>query len=292
MDGNEKFIYIIVGFASITLIAVSHINPAEYPELSFFVKELGFAGIIALIIIFTLEKFIREKHIFAAQNLIEKINLDLFHAIYTKHVPEKVFHEVEKCLLKSDVYRKDHEINYTLQRVSGSEDKIDAPNHLMCLAQSSYKLVNTTSGPITHNVVLNLEKPIDRAWDGKTKILEIKIDGERLPQEIIIKHTKTTGEQIKFEYPVSIPENRNIHVSSSSVLIKREVDSELWVSRLPSDGLKLTVSVPIPNIEVNAISNHSESLEITLDNPVTKKWELNYGIFPFQSVIFWWWKEE
>ena len=147
MNGNEKYIYITVGLASVVLIAVSHINPVEYPESSFFVKELGFAGVIALIIIFTLAKFIREKHMIAAQHLIEKINFDLFHAIYTKHVPEKVFHEVEKCLLKSNVYRKDHEINYTLQRVSTVDDAVDPPNHLQCLAQTSYKLVNTTGGP-------------------------------------------------------------------------------------------------------------------------------------------------
>ncbi|MDP1634267.1 MAG: hypothetical protein Q8L69_06255, partial [Gallionellaceae bacterium] len=63
---------------------------------------------------------------------------------------------------------------------------------------------------------------------------------------------------------------------------------EIWTSRLPSDGFKLTVSMPGKDIKVFAKALHFEKIVPILSNDVTKSWELKHGIFPFQSVIFWW----
>lgn len=77
-------------------------------------------------------------------------------------------------------------------------------------------------------------------------------------------------------------------MSTEATLIKQKLDQEIWASRIPSDGIKLTVSIPSKDLVVYANALHSEPLLPIINNDATKSWELNHGIFPFQSVVFWW----
>ena len=62
---------------------------------------------------------------------------------------------------------------------------------------------------------------------------------------------------------------------------------EVWSTRIPSDGLTLSVRHPT-NLQVDATANHSQKLDPLLSQPNIHKWKLDHGMFPFQSVVFWW----
>lgn len=102
---RENVLYLIVALISILLILVGVILAETAPTISSFVKELGIAGVISLIVIFTVEKITKERHRIETQNLYEKINKNLFHAIYNRYIAPKVFREAEKLLLSVDAYR-------------------------------------------------------------------------------------------------------------------------------------------------------------------------------------------
>lgn len=119
-------------------------------------------------------------------------------------------------------------------------------------------------------------------------INSIIINGITLTDEEIASHLSTTESQKVFCRNTRIPPNGSIEVSSSSYLFKQKTDSEIWASRIPSNGFKLTVSMPSKDIKVLAQAHHSEKLVPILSYEVTKSWELKHGMFPFQSVIFWW----
>ncbi len=97
----DGWVYLTIFCISLLFLVISAHYHSEWPVLSPFFKELGVAGVIALILVFTIEKFTRQRHEKAANTLVEKINNNLFHAIYKRYIPEEVFSEVEKSLLKN-----------------------------------------------------------------------------------------------------------------------------------------------------------------------------------------------
>lgn len=280
------WVYLVVFLISALLLFFSHV--IEHKAWSLFIQELGFAGIIALILIFTIEKFSRARHQRAADNLVREINENLFHAIYERYIPAEAFAEVEKTLLKAKVFRRNHEVTYTLTNLPDKSSGVECERHVECLAQSSYILENITSGEVEHEVTLNLEMPIDKGWIEYLKIRQVVINKAQLDQATVEKHTSDTSAQRRFSYPVKIPPGGRITVRTEATLVKRKLDQEIWTSRVPSDGLKLMVTIPSQDLEVFAHANHPEDLEITLNNDGTKKWELNFGMLPFQSIAFWW----
>lgn len=287
-EHNAYWVYLVVLLVSLLCIALSIIFHEDWKILSPFLQEVGFAGIISLLVIFTVEKFSRKNHEKAASLLVDRMNLDLFHAVYKRYIPNAVFVEVEKCLMRSDVFRSDHEVYYTIENIVGEIDGVDCNKHVKCLAQSIYTLKNVTEGEVNHPVIMKLERPIDEKWDGFCKIISVVINGAELTSEEIAKYTQRDDVHVVFRYSVLIPPKGSVSINTTASLLKQKTDSEIWASRLPSDGFKLIVSMPSKDIKVSATALHSESLVPLLNNEVTKSWVLKHGMFPHQSVIFWW----
>ena len=250
--------------------------------------ELGFAGVVSVILIFTIEKFSRERHKLAAETLLDRINQDLFRAIYKRYIPEAVFEEVEKCIMMGSVYRESHELDYTIDAFAEDVDAELSASSFHCTAQTSYKLRNLLDQDVRHTVTILLERPLEARYDAWCTVNEVCINGAPLTEDLLTKGISRTDQHVIFRHDVDIPAGAKVDVRTRSVLIKKKTDAEIWCSRLPSDGLTLTVSTPTKGLNVKASANHSEALQQKLDNPVTRKWVLDFGIFPYQSIIFFW----
>jgi hypothetical protein len=255
-----------------------------------FATELGIAGLVALVIIITIERFTRSKHQLAADRLIDRIKRNLFDAIFKRHIPAEVFEEVERCLLTNNIVRRNYSVNYSIRSIpdeevnKGAISKADADSHLFCTVSCRYELHNITDGITKAPIELHLELPIDEALRKFVEIEELRIDNS-ITQ--INKKPDTASHRGSMN-EVTISANGSVKVSIRGKTVKRKTDMEVWASRLPSDGMKLQVVAP-PTIRVNAVANHSSSLTYeVLDNGQTHVWELERGIFPFQSIIFWW----
>ena len=243
-------------------------------------KETGFALVVAVILVGTIERFTRERHEAAAHATMEEINKNLFYAVFKRYIPEKVFEEVEKLVMEADVFRSKHKLDYTIE--DGTDGRVS------CLAQTSYVLTSVVDATIEHKVTVSLELPVDHQYVGECFVEFLQIDNLKLNKDELQNYVTQTAEHVKMEYPITIAGRGSVRISTRSRLSKQSTDVELWASRIPSDGLELTVSTPNKNLTVCASANHSAQPEQTIDNDVTKKWELPYGIFPHQSIMFWW----
>lgn len=278
-------------YAAFTLAAILLLTAAEYwlpngSVWSHLAKEFGFAGIVAIILVATIERFTRRRHENATDALLDRMKTNLFQAVYTRYIPESVFEEVEKVVLRADVCRSAHELDYTIDSFADSADEDLRNNHFSCTAQTRYTLTNVRDEDIRHEVVVRLERPLNPAWDHLCKVDELFINGAQVPN--LEKHLDKTDEHIFLKYPMHLSARATVDIATKSTLIKKKTDQEVWCSRLPSDGLKLTVMTPSKLLTVRATANHSEKLKCLLRNPVTTKWELDFGIFPYQSITFWW----
>lgn len=251
-----------------------------------FLKELAFAVLIAITLIYTIEKANRASHERAADALIEKINIDLFHAIYKRAIPSAVFAEVEKCLLRSCVYRENYSLIYTLNKLDSVE------GYLSCTAESNYTIKNITDASVEHWVKLIVEMPIEKAMTKYCSIESIEIGGRRLSQDEIQRHLESNTElQMNFSQKIEMVAGETVVVKTKALLVKRIVDEEVWRCVLPSSGIKLQVVTPASDLRVSAVAFHSEKLQPTYGTDAVgpvHMWELNYGIFPHQALAFFW----
>jgi len=286
---GRNSIYLIILLIAIILLITSHAEIFHQPEtklLGELFKELGFAGVVAIVLVFTVEKFTRARHETAADELMDRINYNLFYAVYKRYIPEPVFAEVEKAVMRSKVFRTKHKLTYTIDDFPA--DVIAGANHFLCSAQTRYTLKNLTSSEIEHDVVVQLEIPILPALAPYCRVDLVEINHAPLSKEEIVAATSTSTTEVEFRHTIKIPADGVIEIHTCSYLVKDKIDSEIWASRIPSDGLTLTVSTPTKNIKVNAKANHIEKIEHTLKNSATNTWELDHGIFPYQSIVFWW----
>jgi len=294
-DGKHaNNVYYLIFAIGVIFILVALLNYEKWPLAAPFLKELGFAFVIAVIIIFTVEKFTRSRHEEAAHDLINDMNHSLFKAIFKRYIPETVFNEVEKCLIKANIFRTKYEVYYTLTSIDPAiDDDRDRINHVACESKTRYRLSNNTDGPVTHTVKSVFELPIDSAWHDDVKVLEAKIGNKVLTSEEITQHSDTSdNKQLIFSYKLDFKPREEIDIFIKASLIKRTTDMEVWSSMLPSDGIKLTVSTPDRNIKVCASANHHEKITEVTNDDATRVWELDHGIFPYQSIVFWWSKQQ
>lgn len=288
---EAHWLYLALGLLGMLLIYASQsVVPDSWPNLALLCKEAGFAAVVATLLIFTIERVNRDRHQRAADALLERINTDLFRAIYQRYIPKQIFAEVEKCLLKSNVLRENYSVDYSLDFLDENCALLPQQRdlHLKCSIFSKYRVVNLTDSAVVHPVELHLERPVDDALLPYAVIDEIHIDGNRLGDDVVRQATRLEATHLIFCHQVSLDAGASIDVSITCRTMRRRDDMEVWASRIPATGLTLRVNAP-SKIKVQATANHSEPLkEVKMNNDKVHIWELNHGIFPFQSVIFWW----
>lgn len=291
-----KWYFLFILVLGISLILYGHESPEGMTAekfLKLIAKDAGLALTIATILVFTVENITRERHEKAAELTVSLINENLFKAIYQRYIPATVFSEVEKCLLTSDVLRTKYEIDYSLEYINDEKARElaitqqDQDSHMLCDVFTTFTLKNITDKPIKQPITVQLELPIDDNLKPLVGIDTVSIGDKPLNESIIKGNTETTDTHSVFSDEVSIPPDGAVKVTMNCHSVKRKTDMEVWASRLPSEGLTLRVSAP-KDVQVHATANHSQKLTEDSSNQGRSIWTIDHGIFPYQSIIFWW----
>ncbi|PXF62563.1 hypothetical protein [Kangiella spongicola] len=269
-----------------------------YPTIKIFLNNAGTSGFVAVLLIYTVEKFSRQKQQNAANKLAEELNRDVVQAVYKRHIPKSVMTEVEKCLLQSNISRENYEVIYTIKemKIGNAFGELDeniiteiAKKYYLCEIILKYSLKNISTTKQKHTVEFNLESPIDPEYKALVKIRKMKIGENQLTEDEIAESSNTEGDdQVSFSREVVLDPGETIVVQGEGSLIKQHLDSELWVCMQPTEGMRLTVSNNIEGLNVYAKANHFQELESVCNDNSTLIWMLPYGIFPYQSVTLWW----
>ena len=299
---NSFFLLCSILLIIIGVYAHYYFKDSEYFFLSkvvpVFLSEVGIAVIIAIFLIYTIEKHNKDIERQELKEITEQIHVNVLESIYKRYIPPKVFEEIDKCLLRAMLYRSKLKIHYTIKKVDSNLDqKIDSEEHVICDVYTTYHLKNTTSTPLDDVIPIYIEKPFDSAWDDKVGVNSLIVTRNKTSKEKLIKNREDVDEFIKgsddkqiiFKHPIHLDPDEELCVEARFTLIKRVVDQESWVSRIPTDNLELTVTTPNADFIVLAKACHYEALSENIDpNHITNSWSLDYGIIPHQSIIFWW----
>ncbi len=252
------FLSIGIILVGVYKVLTSNLDVGVQPSIFLYLcKEVGMAMIIAIMLVYSIESVTRKKHEKAASQWQDEANKNFFKSVYKRYIPEAVFSEVEACLLSSKVCREKYQISYLLRPMNAQEKNQASNEHFIAEVKSSYTLRNTVDTDITHTLIANLEVPNEEDYVHFTKISTYKVNGASLLTEGTI--TTNSDGICSFSKDIVIPRNGTVKVLMVGQTAKRNIDSESWSSRLPSNGLKLSVTAP-KGVEIKCVANNSSAI--------------------------------
>lgn len=281
----------LVVFSILALLALfgfkQYFDDFSHATLVSIVQSLLVAGVMMIII----ETISKKAQQLSSDEMIKKINKDLFFAVYKRQIDHGLVEEIENSIFNSKVFRTNHELSYTINPVKRDIDiSMDGINHVVCEINSTYRLKNITQDTIEHTVTMAIELPIDSKWNGYCQCVFMKVNDIDVKEKAA---ERISGAQKIVTYNIEIPAGGEVSVSTGATQIKRATDSEIWASRIPSNGMRLTLVTPRGDIETFAHANHRSEIKcLNKDSGSSKVWMLDSFILPHQSLVFWWKSKE
>ncbi|MGO3422828.1 MAG: hypothetical protein ACTIMZ_10275 [Pseudoalteromonas distincta] len=286
---NENGLIICLSLFSLFVIIISNVYLQDANTIYPILTSVASAMIAGVILSVTVERLSSEQRESETRQAIVDIKKNLFRAIYSRSLPDVIFNEVQESLLNSNVVRRKYTIDYIIKPLKVNASEPECHDHFLCSVSSAYELENITNKVINHKVHFGLEASVDSKYSRHTKITSFRCDGKAQDCE-----NKDDDRQVSIETTVEIKPGHKILVNMQGQLVKRDTDSELWSSLIPSDGVSLRVTSQIDGLDIDAKINNSQDLTvITFDKEAgVYHWDHTNGIFPYQSIVFWWSKRE
>lgn len=239
-------------------------DPFTKKDISSFIKELGFAFVIAYIITITVEFSARREYNSLVLESNRMFSRNMYEYIYDVNLSEDVFDFVEKFIFKSKFVRIGVKINYTFKEISEydfDQEEIDqkkriieeiANNWMFVEVETTYWVKNLTSEIATYPAPLIVEKQINKI--ASDEILSSRIglisffakDKFFTPGELKYADNKWEDDSryLRYKFEVDLLPDEVCRISMVYRMVKNKTDSEFWRSLYICDNLQLTASFP------------------------------------------------
>ena len=250
-------------------------------------KEVGFAGVVAFLLIITIDGFSRKQHERNVELLTDKINKNLFEVIFKNKIPGELYEVVRTQLLESKVIRRDFDACYSFSKLSTPEYNKE---WLRMEVIHTYTLENISSEDVKAFRISNtIDIPNVPKLQELCKILSIKIGDNEISIDEIAK-IDPKKHFLKYSVEIDVPAGSRVKVKLHDERITRMHDSNVLCAIYPTIDLRLTVNVPSGDLSVAADSLHAKDLEprAVPQGGTMFQWQLPGGLLPYQGVYFQW----
>ena len=262
-----------------------------------FMREVGFAALIALVIGVLVERASRVKQAQTAHALLMTVSRNVFGAVLGSHVPASISQHVLGSIFSAPMIR--HQLRLTFTVMNLPEGHGDRSSDCVLLRLStSYELENVSGVTADHRIRLYYPIPSYPGLCELAKIESVSIDDQLLPTEELESGNDAvpnTDYERRSEWPVSVGKERRVRVTTSHILVKEFSDSEIWSSLLPTaPPVEVTVDMQVQGLVWNVDSHHSGKLRAIDDVPDGPRglgqvtFRCNEALLPFQGVNLWW----
>ena len=277
-------------------------------------KEIGFAILVAIILVVTIERVTRARHGEVIQQLtqinidvvsqlttinntavnqlltdsknqtksaIQAIQKDLYEAIFERSVPKKILAELHASILEKSIFRKNLEIVGTLVK----KQDLDGKDYAEFSFTWKFELINESPSVFTYTLPCYIENPV-LDLNTQAELKYIKIDALVQPLAAI-----DADGNIKMDHPIEFQPGEKHLVEISAVIPKSWYDTELWTSQTPTSGLRVRVEIPNKDFQVWSACKSSNSLQYKNSEestPVSKSWSSDSGLLAGQGIAIWW----
>lgn len=277
------------------------VDPNGFEKLgSSFFKELGFALIIAALVISLIELRARREHLELEEtakeeyndlvyNHIEQITRSLFSAVYKRKFDESYVDLIDDVLNRRFFV---DEYNFTIT-LSESDAVVDGRKLLCVDFHYSYVVRNISSESGSFEFRLEIERPTLAGSDYPAQIREMVVGGKSQRADEIEQADEADPDTSEFKryrllVPIEPGDSRAIEVSA--VLYKAYNDEFSWRAFTPTASMDVDVVVQTAALDISGIGVVAYSPEPVLarTGPASYKIDIARPLLPGNGFAIWW----
>lgn len=264
---------------------------------SVFLKELGFALIIAFVISIGIEKYARERQQEAVDHHIQRIKRSIFEGVYgTRQEPELV-KLLEDVVFENAFFRTGYEVHIDMEHIETDMQRQSNDTLVKLKIDCRFYVHNRTEEERDFVFKVKLEKPYDPTLRGVVSMTALKLGDYHLNDKNIREADDCLEDNEDFKMYSwkrrTLP-NEALYVQAKYVIVKYARDAMPWYVFGPCDGFRLLVHHP-KNIVVYGLHAHpcddgvrkegggleDSVFELQIDKPLLP----NHGAFIWWSLI-------
>lgn len=260
---------------------------------SIFLKEIGFAAIIAYFVTVGIEAYQRDSHNKHVSEQIDIIKQNVFEAVYKTRQDAELIALLEQEVFRKSFSRTGYDLQMNMEFVDCDRDK-NSDSMLRIDVTSSFYVTNRSSTPSMFHFSTFLERPFDEELDHKALLHYLKVGPHVLTKDEIDKADKAladTKDFRRYQWLHEIKPNEKVFLVAKYTIFKRARDAMVWQVTDPCDGLKLAISHPKDIVIYgDAVHPCQDCAEKSGGEPDDKLFDMRIDLplLPKNGIQVWW----
>lgn len=260
-----------------------------------FMKEWGFAFVIAWAISYLIDKQAKEREHEAHTESNKQMAENVVHAVFgLQHAIPYVRKVVERTL-KSEVVREHYQTHYSITSLTPDEVQKYGlqPDRFVKLTQRSKYSFRNVSAQTVNFVVRYAIAVRGGTLQDAAGVTYVTIGGKRIPDGALKRSMKIVGDGYKayaWDTKINPGAKNSLEILVEAVSFKELSDTEVWGNYHPTyEGMDMTVRIDVPDIArfgIRALT--ATEPECLFRNDLEAQWVIRGPILPNDSVVFWW----
>lgn len=284
--GKIERVILILALAGIVGIVMIVFSPdIPHARASIIVEHLGIALLVACIVGFTVELYVRRQMRLQMNRMLQDVGTDVFKAALGHEFPESIWDQVSTHLLLNPIIRENMSIEYNLENLQ--ECNGDFVRARTCWSYTIHNLNSTRDWLYPFSVAL--DRCLDSRFRDQTKFNRVEVDGHHLQDEHLSIDVREAEVTCKTTITLRPDESKEIGIYGESVYRSDQVIPFSMTD--PTENITVTISKP-PNIAVTVDPLHprEERLkELPTASPESRRcWIITGGLLPGHGVCIRW----
>lgn len=260
-------------------------------------RDLGIGLIVSVFVVVFIEWR-------AGLTLRREIATDVLEAVYSRIVPDVVYNQIRDSAFRSDVIRRDWELEitvlppdqhsdaYTALRTDAQSDEV-----FLIKSQISYRLENLNDSEINHTVShwIDLDVPVESI--GIPRFTQVELDDQswdlsdsdakdlfanRTPfEQNGLTFSVDDDRQVGFSRQVQLPRAGTTRVRYELLRAIRAPGVYVLACATPADGIRIKIE-STHQLEFDVRPLHPQGDRIRIIESA-RRWEFPYGLLPWQG---------
>jgi hypothetical protein len=286
-------------FAGIVLILISALirssDGSEY--LVDVVRDLGIGLMVSVFVVVFIEWR-------AGLTLRTEIAKEVLEAVYGRIVPDVVYDQIRDSTFRSDVLRRDWELEIKVLPTEGNEEEYSAAREsassdevFLIESTVSYQLENLNDNKIAYTVSHGIDLDVPIKSHGIPRFTEVEVDDDSqsldsdVACELLANHTPYEEEglaltvdeenQVLFTKMAQLPRAGAVAVRYTLRRAIRAPGVYVLYCATPADGIKIKIdSTKELKFDVRPLHPQGKRIRVVES---ARRWEFPYGILPWQG---------
>lgn len=259
-----------------------------------FLKELGFALIIAFFIAEGIERVARSQHNREVLHQMNEIKRNVFKAIFQRNHDRRMVETVTERILNYKFYRRKSKCTFSFEPVQPPEGTRKKTGLYRLTVKAEFTVVNISDSDADYVYEAFIEKHEEDGGAGEleiTRMTRLEL-GSKVYDEEDLKQAdcnyKDTKEDRRYSTITTIAGHKSLDVIAEFELIKRELDEITWRQVEPCDGFEVVMIMP-EDLKAHGVPIHwKNDIPLVEKAPNYYTLAIDEPLFPYNGVALWW----